>query len=66
MKHEPKFLKAVDTVTLGIDGLGEQKQKVARPRSKRREWRATLTQSSPAGLTRGSGSSLCLIGKHRR
>ena len=28
MKPEPKFLKAGDVVTLGIDGLGEQKQKV--------------------------------------
>ena len=29
MKPEPKFLKAGDVVTLGIDGLGEQKQKIA-------------------------------------
>jgi 2-keto-4-pentenoate hydratase/2-oxohepta-3-ene-1,7-dioic acid hydratase in catechol pathway len=29
MKPEPKFLKAGDVVTLGIEGLGEQKQKVA-------------------------------------
>jgi 2-keto-4-pentenoate hydratase/2-oxohepta-3-ene-1,7-dioic acid hydratase in catechol pathway len=28
MKPEPKFLKAGDVVTLGIQGLGEQKQKV--------------------------------------
>jgi 2-keto-4-pentenoate hydratase/2-oxohepta-3-ene-1,7-dioic acid hydratase in catechol pathway len=28
MKPEPKFLKAGDVVTLGIDGLGEQRQKV--------------------------------------
>ena len=28
MKPEPKFLKAGDVVTIGIDGLGEQKQKV--------------------------------------
>ena len=28
MKPEPKFLKAGDVVTLGINGLGEQKQKV--------------------------------------
>jgi 2-keto-4-pentenoate hydratase/2-oxohepta-3-ene-1,7-dioic acid hydratase in catechol pathway len=28
MKPEPKFLQAGDVVTLGIDGLGEQKQKV--------------------------------------
>jgi 2-keto-4-pentenoate hydratase/2-oxohepta-3-ene-1,7-dioic acid hydratase in catechol pathway len=28
MKPEPKFLKAGDVVTLGIKGLGEQKQKV--------------------------------------
>jgi 2-keto-4-pentenoate hydratase/2-oxohepta-3-ene-1,7-dioic acid hydratase in catechol pathway len=26
----PTFLKAGDVVTLGIDGLGEQKQKVAK------------------------------------
>jgi 2-keto-4-pentenoate hydratase/2-oxohepta-3-ene-1,7-dioic acid hydratase in catechol pathway len=30
MKPEPKFLKAGDVVTLGIDGLGEQRQKVAK------------------------------------
>jgi len=29
MKPEPKFLKAGDVVTLGIEGLGEQRQKVA-------------------------------------
>jgi ureidoglycolate lyase len=28
MKPEPKFLKPGDVVTLGIAGLGEQKQKV--------------------------------------
>ena len=28
MKPTPKFLKAGDVVTLGIDGLGEQRQKV--------------------------------------
>ncbi len=28
MKPEPKFLKVGDVVTLGIDGLGEQRQKV--------------------------------------
>ncbi len=28
MKPEPKYLKAGDVVTLGIKGLGEQKQKV--------------------------------------
>jgi 2-keto-4-pentenoate hydratase/2-oxohepta-3-ene-1,7-dioic acid hydratase in catechol pathway len=28
MKPEPKFLKAGDVVTLGIDGLGEQRQKI--------------------------------------
>ncbi len=28
MKPEPQFLKAGDVVTLGIKGLGEQKQKV--------------------------------------
>lgn len=28
MKPEPKWLKVGDTVTLGIDGLGEQKQKI--------------------------------------
>jgi 2-keto-4-pentenoate hydratase/2-oxohepta-3-ene-1,7-dioic acid hydratase in catechol pathway len=30
MKPEPKFLKASDVVTLGIDGLGEQRQKVVK------------------------------------
>ena len=30
MKPEPKFLKAGDVVTLGIDGLGEQRQKVVK------------------------------------
>ena len=30
MKPEPKFLKAGDVVTLGIDGLGEQKQKIVK------------------------------------
>ena len=29
MKPEPKFLQAGDVVTLGIEGLGEQRQKVA-------------------------------------
>jgi 2-keto-4-pentenoate hydratase/2-oxohepta-3-ene-1,7-dioic acid hydratase in catechol pathway len=28
MKPEPKFLKAGDVVHLGVDGLGEQKQKI--------------------------------------
>jgi 2-keto-4-pentenoate hydratase/2-oxohepta-3-ene-1,7-dioic acid hydratase in catechol pathway len=28
----PQFLKAGDVVTLGIEGLGEQKQKVVAPR----------------------------------
>jgi 2,4-didehydro-3-deoxy-L-rhamnonate hydrolase len=28
----PKFLKAGDVVTLGIDGLGEQRQKVVKGR----------------------------------
>jgi 2-keto-4-pentenoate hydratase/2-oxohepta-3-ene-1,7-dioic acid hydratase in catechol pathway len=28
MKAEPKFLKPGDVVTLGISGLGEQRQKV--------------------------------------
>jgi 2-keto-4-pentenoate hydratase/2-oxohepta-3-ene-1,7-dioic acid hydratase in catechol pathway len=28
MKPDPKWLRAGDTVTLGIDGLGEQKQKI--------------------------------------
>jgi 2-keto-4-pentenoate hydratase/2-oxohepta-3-ene-1,7-dioic acid hydratase in catechol pathway len=28
MKPEPKFLKPGDVVTLGIEGLGEQKQKI--------------------------------------
>src|SRR6202521_4570911 len=30
MKPKPKFLKAGDVVTLGIDGLGEQRQKVVK------------------------------------
>ena len=30
MKPEPKFLKAGDAVTLGIDGLGEQHQKIVK------------------------------------
>ena len=30
MKPEPKFLKAGDVVSLGIDGLGEQRQKVVK------------------------------------
>jgi 2-keto-4-pentenoate hydratase/2-oxohepta-3-ene-1,7-dioic acid hydratase in catechol pathway len=30
MKPEPKFLRAGDVVTLGIDGLGEQRQKVVK------------------------------------
>jgi 2-keto-4-pentenoate hydratase/2-oxohepta-3-ene-1,7-dioic acid hydratase in catechol pathway len=30
MKPEPKFLQAGDVVTLGIDGLGEQRQKVVK------------------------------------
>jgi 2-keto-4-pentenoate hydratase/2-oxohepta-3-ene-1,7-dioic acid hydratase in catechol pathway len=30
MKPEPKFLKAGDIVTLGITGLGEQRQKVVK------------------------------------
>jgi 2-keto-4-pentenoate hydratase/2-oxohepta-3-ene-1,7-dioic acid hydratase in catechol pathway len=30
MKPEPKVLKAGDVVTLGIDGLGEQRQKVVK------------------------------------
>jgi len=30
MKPEPKFLKAGDVMTLGIEGLGEQRQKVVR------------------------------------
>jgi 2-keto-4-pentenoate hydratase/2-oxohepta-3-ene-1,7-dioic acid hydratase in catechol pathway len=29
MKPEPKFLKVGDVVTLGIEGLGEQRQRVA-------------------------------------
>jgi 2-keto-4-pentenoate hydratase/2-oxohepta-3-ene-1,7-dioic acid hydratase in catechol pathway len=32
MKPEPNFLKAGDVVTLGIDGLGEQRQKVVKGR----------------------------------
>jgi 2-keto-4-pentenoate hydratase/2-oxohepta-3-ene-1,7-dioic acid hydratase in catechol pathway len=30
MKPDPKFLKAGDAVTLGIDGLGEQHQKIVK------------------------------------
>ena len=30
MKPQPKFLKAGDVVTLGIDGLGEQRQKIVK------------------------------------
>ena len=30
MKPEPKFLKAGDVVTLGIEGLGEQRQKIVK------------------------------------
>jgi 2-keto-4-pentenoate hydratase/2-oxohepta-3-ene-1,7-dioic acid hydratase in catechol pathway len=30
MKPEPKFLKAGDVVRLGIDGLGEQQQKMVK------------------------------------
>jgi 2-keto-4-pentenoate hydratase/2-oxohepta-3-ene-1,7-dioic acid hydratase in catechol pathway len=30
MKPEPKFLKAADVVRLGIDGLGEQQQKIVK------------------------------------
>jgi len=30
MKPEPKFLKAGDVVTLGVDGLGEQRQKIVK------------------------------------
>jgi 2-keto-4-pentenoate hydratase/2-oxohepta-3-ene-1,7-dioic acid hydratase in catechol pathway len=30
MKPNPMFLKVGDTVTLGIQGLGEQKQKVVK------------------------------------
>ena len=33
MKPEPKFLQVGDVVHLGIDGLGEQKQKVVKARS---------------------------------
>jgi 2-keto-4-pentenoate hydratase/2-oxohepta-3-ene-1,7-dioic acid hydratase in catechol pathway len=33
MKPEPKFLKVGDVVHLGIDGLGEQKQKVVKARA---------------------------------
>jgi 2-keto-4-pentenoate hydratase/2-oxohepta-3-ene-1,7-dioic acid hydratase in catechol pathway len=32
MKPEPKFLKVGDVVRLGIDGLGEQKQKIVKAR----------------------------------
>src|SRR5436190_1175253 len=33
MKPEPKFLKSGDVVTLGIDGLGEQRQKVVKAKA---------------------------------
>jgi 2-keto-4-pentenoate hydratase/2-oxohepta-3-ene-1,7-dioic acid hydratase in catechol pathway len=33
MKPTPKFLKAGDVVTLGIDGLGEQRQKVVKAKA---------------------------------
>jgi 2-keto-4-pentenoate hydratase/2-oxohepta-3-ene-1,7-dioic acid hydratase in catechol pathway len=33
MKPQPKFLKAGNVVTLGIDGLGEQRQKVVKSKS---------------------------------
>ena len=33
MKPEPKFLQVGDVVRLGIDGLGEQKQKIVEPRA---------------------------------
>jgi 2-keto-4-pentenoate hydratase/2-oxohepta-3-ene-1,7-dioic acid hydratase in catechol pathway len=33
MKPQPKFLKAGDVVTLGIDGLGEQRQKIVKSKS---------------------------------
>src|SRR4030095_12707694 len=36
MKPEPKFLKAGDVVTLGIDGLGEQRQKVVKAKAELR------------------------------
>jgi 2-keto-4-pentenoate hydratase/2-oxohepta-3-ene-1,7-dioic acid hydratase in catechol pathway len=32
MKPTPKFLQPGDVVTLGIDGLGEQKQKIVAAR----------------------------------
>ncbi len=35
MKPEPQFLKAGDVITLGIDGLGEQKQKVVAYKARR-------------------------------
>src|SRR5205823_15020447 len=35
MKPEPKYLKAGDVVTLGIQGLGEQRQKVVAFKGKR-------------------------------
>src|SRR5262249_15819405 len=37
MKPEPKFLKAGDVVTLGIDGLGEQRQKVVKFKAEQRQ-----------------------------
>ena len=35
MKPEPQYLKAGDVVTLGIEGLGEQRQKVVAYRKRR-------------------------------
>jgi 2-keto-4-pentenoate hydratase/2-oxohepta-3-ene-1,7-dioic acid hydratase in catechol pathway len=32
MKPSPKFLKAGDVVTLGIEKLGEQRQKIVAPK----------------------------------
>jgi 2-keto-4-pentenoate hydratase/2-oxohepta-3-ene-1,7-dioic acid hydratase in catechol pathway len=33
IKREPKSLRAGDVVTLGIDGLGEQRQKVVKAKA---------------------------------
>jgi 2-keto-4-pentenoate hydratase/2-oxohepta-3-ene-1,7-dioic acid hydratase in catechol pathway len=33
MKPEPKFLNVGDVVRLGIEGLGEQRQKIVKPRA---------------------------------
>jgi hypothetical protein len=56
MKREPKFLKAGDVVTLGIDGLGEQRQKVVRgshDQASADTANAVTTGSGPGGAQPG-------------